>query len=353
MGCHVEADSVELSIVKSVLPFTQMSFSNQFRIHYQSFRGIGNTTQLTCAISESIKDLHTAVGNVNFENHELIVGVGGHQLIQAALYALSPNRAKTTSVYAAPPFWSKFPRMINGYSPTNQFVPDYDEAMDIVANGGDIIDLITSPSNSGNLLANEQQLIPVPSSKQIWDLVYYWPSCYANKTAITPMAEDIMIFSLSKLCGYSGHRFGWMWMKDPVAAERVKEYLSITTQAYPAAELVYSTTIIQQILNSLGTEDDFFVGIQDQLMGRCKAIRSIFKDGGDKFKIKSPCGNMYILVKCTEVDDGESCKEKYFDPINLSVSDGESMGINNSYIRIAFGYDQPHFDVILEKLQML
>ena len=88
-----------------------------------------------------------------------------------------------------------------------------------------------------------------------------------------------------------------MYIIDPVAAERVKEYLSITTQAYPAAELVYSTTIIQQILNSLGTEDDFFVGIQDQLMGRCKAIRSIFKDGGDKFKIKSPCGNMYILVK--------------------------------------------------------
>ena len=61
----------------------------------------------------------------------------------------------------------------------------------------------------------------------------------------------------------------------------------------------------------------------------------------------------YIYIVSTEVDDGESCKEKYFDPINLSVSDGESMGINNSYIRIAFGYDQPHFDVILEKLQML
>ena len=88
-----------------------------------------------------------------------------------------------------------------------------------------------------------------------------------------------------------------MHIIDPVAAERVKEYLAITTQAYPAAELVYSTTIIQQILNSVGTENDFFVEIQDQLMGRCKAIRSIFKDGGDKFKIKSPCGNMYILVK--------------------------------------------------------
>ena len=61
----------------------------------------------------------------------------------------------------------------------------------------------------------------------------------------------------------------------------------------------------------------------------------------------------YIYIVSTEVDDGESCKEKYFDPINLSVSDGESMGVNNSYIRIAFGYDQPHFDVILEKLQML
>jgi len=353
MECHIEADSVELDIVKSVLPFETISYSDQFRIDYQSFKGIGNDTDFTYTVSETIKDLHRAAGNVNFEDHELIVGLGAHQLVQAALFALSPDRSITTSVFTAPPYWSKFKRMIDSYSPANKHFDNYEEAMDVVNRGDAIVDLITSPSNSGNMLASEQQLLGLPSTKQIWDLVYYWPSSYADKSKIVPLEEDIMIFSLSKLAGFSGHRFGWVWVKDPEVAERMKNYLSITTQSYPAAELVYGTRVIQMILESLGTEDDFFKGIQNELMGRCKTMRSMFKDQGDKFKIKSPCGNMYILVKCMDVDAADSCKEKYFDPIKLDVTGGEEMGIEDNYIRIAFGYDQPHFDRILEKLELL
>lgn len=351
--CEVIADSVELDIVKDVLPFEPISFSNQFRIDYQSLKGVGNSTDFTYAVSETIKEIHRAANNVNFENHELIVGMGGHQLIQAAMYGLSPDRSKTTNIYAAPPYWSKFRRMIDGYIPANKFVDDYDEAVDMMSKGEDVIDLITSPSNSGNLLADEQQLLDLPSSKQIWDLVYYWPSSYADKSKIVPIEEDIMVFSLSKLAGYAGHRFGWMWVKDPVVAERAKEYLAISTQSFPSSEMVYGTIVLQMILDSLGTEDDFFEKIQDILMDRCKAMRKVFKDGGDKFKIKSPCGNMFILVKCMDVDADESCKEKYFDPIGLAVSDGEEMGVDNNYVRIAFGLDKPVFDLILEKLEML
>jgi len=351
--CHVEADSVELDIVKSVLPMEPISFSNQFRIDYQSFKEIYNTTDFTYAVSQSIKDLHTAAGNVDFEGHTLIIGMGAHQLIQAAIFGLSPDRSVTTNVYAAPPYWSKFQRMINSYQPAYNFVNNYDDATDIMSKGEHIVDLITSPSNSGNLLAADQQLIDVPSSQQIWDLVYYWPSSFADKSKIVPLSEDIMIFSLAKLAGYSGHRFGWAWVKDKEVADAMSNYLSISTQSFPAAELVYGTTVIQMILDSLGTEMDFFKKIQEELMGRCKQMRKIFTDDGDKFKIKSPCGNMYILIKCMDVAPDESCKEKYFDPIALDVNGGVEMGVTDNYIRIAIGYDQSHFDLILEKLAMI
>lgn len=201
-------------------------------------------------------------------------------------------------------------------------------------------------------MADEQELLGLSPALQIHDLVYYWPSS-VSKDKIIPLSENIMIFSLSKLAGHAGQRFGWAWVKDPEVADRMKEYLAVSTQSYPAAGLVYSTRVMQLLLASLGTDDDFFEAVQDILMSRCKDIRRIFKDGGDKFKIKSPCGNMYVLVKCMDLEADDSCKETYFEPIQLSVTNGNAMGVDNSYVRLAIGYDQPHFELILKKLELL
>ena len=348
--CEVDAGNSQLDITKSVLPFEpQMSFSNQYRMKYQSFREMNNSTEIKDTVFRSIKDLHRAANNVKFDDHQLLIGLGAHQLIQAAMYALSPNRTITTNFYCAPPYWGKFPKIVNAYDPANVFVGDYEKAMEVMSRDEDIIDLITSPSNPGNTLAGEQQLLGLPKEKQIWDLVYYWPSSYANKSAIVPLDENIMIFSLSKLAGYAGHRFGWAWVKDPNVVERMNDYLSVSTQSYPASELIFGTRVIQTILG----QDDFFGKVQDGLMERCKAIEKIFKDGGDKFQIESPCGNMYVLVKCTELDTNESCQEIYFEPIKLNVTDGKSTGIGDNYVRIAIGYEQSRINLILEKLKLL
>lgn len=66
-----------------------------------------------------------------------------------------------------------------------------------------IIEFVTSPNNpDGNL---REAVSQGPSVRAIYDHAYYWP----HFTAIpAPANEDIMIFTISKLTGHAGSRFG-------------------------------------------------------------------------------------------------------------------------------------------------
>lgn len=65
------------------------------------------------------------------------------------------------------------------------------------------IEFVTSPNNPDGQL--KEAVLRGPNAKQIYDLAYYWP----HYTAIpSPMDEDLMIFTLSKLTGHAGSRFG-------------------------------------------------------------------------------------------------------------------------------------------------
>lgn len=59
--------------------------------------------------------------------------------------------------------------------------------------------------------------------------MHYWPSL-VDKSKIVPLDEDIMVFSLSKLAGYSSQRMGWAWVKDSEIVRLMNEYISLTTQ---------------------------------------------------------------------------------------------------------------------------
>ncbi|KAH0772956.1 hypothetical protein KY290_010093 [Solanum tuberosum] len=68
---------------------------------------------------------------------------------------------------------------------------------------GNVIEFVTSPNNpDGNL---ESPVLNGPNVKHIYDHAYYW----SHYTAIpAPADEDLMIFSMSKLTGHAGSRFG-------------------------------------------------------------------------------------------------------------------------------------------------
>lgn len=66
-----------------------------------------------------------------------------------------------------------------------------------------LIEFVTSPNNPDGQL--NKAVLQGQNAKAIYDRVYYWP----HFTAIpAPADEDIVIFSLSKLTGHAGSRFG-------------------------------------------------------------------------------------------------------------------------------------------------
>jgi len=216
---------------------------------------------------------------------------------------------------------------------------------------GSLIEIVVSPSNPANLLHGDQADIKAPKERQIWDLVYYWPSSFADGDALVPLEEDIMIFSLSKLAGYAAHRFGWPWVRDSEVAADMSNYLSVTTQSYPANEMLFSINILQNILESIGTKDDFFKLVQMELMDRYTQMEEVLAQSNGLFKFGSVGGNMYTTVQC----DGPCLP--YFEEIGLEVSPGASMGLKGgeaeNTVRLCFGYERSRFDVILKKLKML
>lgn len=72
------------------------------------------------------------------------------------------------------------------------------------------IEFVTSPNNPDGQL--QKAILKGGRSstvKRIHDLAYYWP----HYTPIpAPLDEDLMIFTLSKLTGHSGSRFGYYFI---------------------------------------------------------------------------------------------------------------------------------------------
>jgi hypothetical protein len=66
-----------------------------------------------------------------------------------------------------------------------------------------IIEFVTSPNNPDGHL--KKAVVQGPLARSINDHAYYWP----HFTAIPAPADgDVMIFTISKLTGHAGSRFG-------------------------------------------------------------------------------------------------------------------------------------------------
>lgn len=66
-----------------------------------------------------------------------------------------------------------------------------------------VIEFVTSPNNPDGLL--KKAVLGGSSVNTIHDFAYFWP----HFTSIpSPADEDLMLFTLSKLTGHAGSRFG-------------------------------------------------------------------------------------------------------------------------------------------------
>lgn len=74
----------------------------------------------------------------------------------------------------------------------------------LVMNDSNVIEFVNSPNNPDGSL--REAVSQGPLARAIYDHAYYWP----HFTAIpAPADEDVMIFTISKLTGHAGSRFGY------------------------------------------------------------------------------------------------------------------------------------------------
>ncbi|OMO73452.1 EGF-like, alliinase, partial [Corchorus capsularis] len=160
-------------------------------------------------LDTQIRKLHSVIGNAVTEGRFIIFGVGSTQLLHAAVHALSTTTSDSSSpsrVVASAPYYPVYREQTEFFN-SEDFKFNGDTSLYKINNGGysqeNVIEIVTSPNNPDGQL--KKALLQGPSVNTINDYAYYWP----HYTPIpAPADEDLMLFTLSKLTGHGGSRFG-------------------------------------------------------------------------------------------------------------------------------------------------
>ncbi|KAF4365906.1 hypothetical protein G4B88_008379 [Cannabis sativa] len=177
-------------------------------------------------LEAQIHHIHDIVGNALTQGKYIIFGTGSTQLINAAIHALSPHNSSSPSIVVPLiPYYPLYKQQTEFFQEVEyKFEEDASLWMNNCSNDDNIIEIVTSPNNPDGKLNRAR--LQHPNAKAIYDRVYYWPQF----TPISaPADDDIMLFSLSKLTGHAGTRFGWAVVKDEIVFTRMNKYLSVNT----------------------------------------------------------------------------------------------------------------------------
>lgn len=172
-------------------------FFNTIEEPEEGIEGDGLASPLNSAFYKAVKKVHEMANNVDFENNDykLVVGMGGHQLVSAAIHALAKIADKELEVTSREPKWSRFPSIAN-YAHTKYATWVDSGSILGDSNEDSRIEIVTLPNHTDN-----KRYSPLyEKGKKIFDCVYNWPS-QQLPGIIQPESEDIMIFSMSKLAG--------------------------------------------------------------------------------------------------------------------------------------------------------
>ncbi|WOL02958.1 hypothetical protein Cni_G11677 [Canna indica] len=310
--------------------------------------------------ASEVRRLHNLVGNaVASEDHFIIVGNGSTQLIQAALYALSPADAPDPiSVVSEPPYYSGYPALTNFLRS-----PLYRWAGDAKSFQGDTyIEFVCYPNNPDGLM--NEAVLNSPNGKTIHDLAYYWP----QYTAITHTADhDIMLFTVSKSTGHAGTRLGWALVKDEAVAKKMTKFIELNTigvskdSQLRAAKILKAVSDGYEIPNPHKEHKLFDFGRQI-LSRRWYELREAVKDSGI-FTLPdsqlAPCkfsGKMtenfpgFAWLKCEK--EGADCESLLRDH-KIVVRSGVLFGAGPSYARVSMLDADATFDLFVERLRTI
>uniref|UniRef100_J3L3I2 Alliinase C-terminal domain-containing protein n=1 Tax=Oryza brachyantha TaxID=4533 RepID=J3L3I2_ORYBR len=256
-------------------------FSGWHRLSYITTDGAFHSVELV----RHIRRLHTAVGNAVVDDKHVVFGVGSTQLINALVYALSPEgnaASPPASVVATVPYYPAYKSQTDMFDGREY---RWDGTTAAWAKNGsrnstrDFIEFVTSPNNPDTTLRE-----PVlAGSSAIVDHAYYWP----HLTHIpAPADEDVMLFTASKLSGHAGSRFGhaasnkachckWALVRDENVAKRAISYSRQSTYGVSRDTQLRMLKILKVIMANLQGKDDIFAFGYDVMVSRWRTLNAV------------------------------------------------------------------------------
>ncbi|GAB2228724.1 hypothetical protein Droror1_Dr00022847 [Drosera rotundifolia] len=325
---------------------------------------------ISSELEKVILRIHAIVRNAVTQDKYIVFGGGSTQLLNAAVHALSASNSTSSvaRVVASIPFYPAYQTQTD-YFRSDKYRFEGDTASfknNISDNADTIVEFVTSPNNPDGLLqksAFEDERSNASSHrwnniKSIHDHAYYWP----HFTAIpAPADEDLMIFTLSKLTGHAGTRFGWALIKDEAVYQRMQEYVEMNVMGVPRETQLRAWKLLN-VVKEDGCRVLFDFGYTT-MRTRWEELNKALLSS-NRFSIQeippmlctffgtsrgpSPA---YAWLRCNWKED-EDCYG-VLNSAGIIGRDGSKFGVEKVYVRLSLIKSQDDFDLLLRQIKIL
>ncbi|KAG6784009.1 hypothetical protein POTOM_009691 [Populus tomentosa] len=319
----------------------------------------GDQSTISRELEKHIRKLHDIVGNAATEGRYVVFGSGSTQLLSAAVYALSPdNSSSPARVVASIPFYPVYEKQTDFFQSVDfHFQGDASFWKNNSDTDTEIIEFVTSPNNPDGQL--NTAVLHGPNVKEIYDHAYYWP----HFTAIPAPADgDVMIFTLSKLTGHAGSRFGWAIIKDKDIYQRMLTYLTLNTLGVSRDSQLRALKLLKVVLATGGRE--IFEFGHETMRKRWEKLNKVISTS-KRFSLQKimpryctyfqqirGASPAYGWLKCEKQED-KHCYAVLQAAANITGRQGSIFFAEDRYVRLSLIRSQDDFDLLLDKLNGL
>nr|GMD85135.1 tryptophan aminotransferase-related protein 4-like [Ipomoea batatas] len=307
-----------------------------------------------------IRKVHAIAGNAITDAKYIVFGVGSAQLCNAAVYALSLENSSSLSpakVVAKIPFYPLYKTQTEYFETKNyEFEGDPSLLRNDTDAAGNVIEFVTSPNNpDGHLRA---PVVGGPFARTIYDRAYYWP----HFTAIPAAAdEDLSIFTISKLTGHAGSRFGWAIVKDKSVYENMVAYIRTAELEISKETQLRALTLLKTVLQGDGR--GIFNFSYEKMKNRWEKLSQIISQShrftlqeiSPKYcnffeKIRGP-SPAYAWVKCLREEETDC--SAVMEAAKIIGRAGSIFGAEDRYVRLSLLKRDDDFEQLLARLREL
>ncbi|WVZ14641.1 hypothetical protein V8G54_012207 [Vigna mungo] len=358
--CMVDADSGDPTFLE---PFWMKNAASSAVVvagwHRMSYE-YSDGSLISEELKAHIQKVHASVGNAITDGKYIIFGAGATHLINAAVHALSSNNASSSpaKVVASIPYYPVYKEQTEFFNSEDYKFNEDASMWKNYSSNSTFIELVTSPNNPDGDM--KKAVLQGQFVKTIHDLAYYWP----HFTPITaPADEDLMIFTLSKLTGHAGSRFGWAIIKDEAVYKRMLTYMDLSTYGVSRETQLRVLKLLKVALSGNGRAMyEFGYSTMKNRWTKLSKVLSQSKrfstqnlkprycSFSQQFRTPSPA---FAWLKCeTSVLEDRSCYE-VLKEVNITGREGSLFSADKHYVRLSLVRSEDDFDLLLRQIKKL